>query len=115
MLIFILQFCFLKAGIVVLNGLSHSYQVENGKVYKGKIEIENTGNQLQSVKLFLQDYSYQSDGTIYYSTPHTNSKTNTDWIKINTNLVTLKAKQKQKFTMKLPFPTIFLNQEVIGA
>lgn len=103
-LIFVLQFCFLKAGIVVLNGLSHSYQVENGKVYKGKIEIENTGNQSQNVKLFLQDYSYKSDGTIYYSTPHTNSKTNTDWIKMNTNLVTLKAKQKTEVYYEITVP-----------
>ncbi|AZA75788.1 WxL protein host-binding domain-containing protein [Chryseobacterium indoltheticum] len=103
-LIFIVQFCFLKAGIVVLNGLSHSYQVENGKVYKGKIEIENTGNQQQSVKLFLQDYSYKSDGTINYSAPHTNSKTNTDWIKLNTNLVTLKAKQKTEVYYEINVP-----------
>ncbi|WP_415329221.1 WxL protein host-binding domain-containing protein [Chryseobacterium sp. MMS23-Vi53] len=104
MSIFIFQFYFLKAGIVVLNGLSHSYQVENGKVYKGKIEIENTGNQSQSVKLFLQDYSYKSDGTIYYSAPHTNDKTNTDWIKMNTNLVTLKAKQKTEIFYEITVP-----------
>ena len=103
-LIFIVQFCFLKAGIVVLNGLSHSYQVENGKVYKGKIEIENTGNQPQSVKLFLQDYSYKSDGTINYSAPHTNIKTNTDWIKLNTNLLTLKAKQKTEVYYEINVP-----------
>ncbi|MFL9834829.1 WxL protein host-binding domain-containing protein [Chryseobacterium terrae] len=102
--IFIFQFCVLKAGIVVLNGLSHSYQVENGKIYKGKIEIENTGNQSQSVKLFLQDYSYKSDGTIYYSAPHTNSKTNTDWITVNTNLITLKAKQKTEVFYEIKVP-----------
>jgi hypothetical protein len=57
----------------------------------------------QSVKLFLQDFSYQSDGTIQYSAPHTNVKTNTDWIKMNTNLNALKSKEKQKSIMKLPF------------
>lgn len=104
LLIFFLQFCFLKAGIVVINGLSHSYKIENGKVYKGKIEIENTGNQSQNVKLFLQDYSYKSDGTINYSTPQTNSKTNASWIKMNTNLVTLKAKQKTEVYYEITVP-----------
>lgn len=104
LLIFFLQFCFLKAGIVVINGLSHSYKIENGKVYKGKIEIENTGNQSQSVKLFLQDYSYKSDGTINYSTPQTNGKTNASWIKINTNLVTLKAKEKTEVYYEITVP-----------
>lgn len=104
MLIFLVQFCFLKAGIVVINGLSHSYKIENGKIYKGKIEIENTGNQSQNVKLFLQDYSYQSDGTINYSAPQNNSKTNAGWIKINTNLVTLKAKQKTEVYYEITVP-----------
>lgn len=101
---FILQFVFLKAGIVVLNGLSHTYKVENGKIYKGKIALENTGNKTQSVKLFLQDFSYHSDGTIQYSAPHTNSKTNTDWIKMNTNLVTLKSKEKTEILYEITVP-----------
>ncbi len=104
LVMFMLQFCFIKAGIVVLNGLSHTYQVETGKVYKGKIAIENTGNQPQSVKLFLQDYSYKSDGTTSYTAPHTNDKTNSEWIKINTNLVTLKAKQKTEVYYEITIP-----------
>ncbi|GAA5102882.1 hypothetical protein GCM10023210_44280 [Chryseobacterium ginsengisoli] len=99
-----LQFSFLKASIVVLNGLSHTYKVENGKVYKGKIALENTGKQPQSVKLFLQDYSYKADGTIYYTAPHTNEKTNADWIKMNTNLVTLKAKEKTEVYYEITVP-----------
>lgn len=104
LLIFALQFCFLKAGIVILNGLSHSYKVENGKVYKGKIEMENTGSQSQNVKIFLQDFSYKSDGTINYSAPHTNDRTNIDWIKFNTNLVTIKAKQKTEVYYEITVP-----------
>lgn len=102
--IFIFQFCFLKAGIVILNGLSHTYKVENGKVYKGKIALENTANHPQNVKLFLQDFSYKSDGTINYATPHTNDRTNIDWIKFNTNLVTLKAKQKTEIYYEITVP-----------
>ncbi len=104
LIIFIFQLSFLKAGIVVLNGLTHTYKVENGKIYKGKVSIENTGSQSQSVKLFLQDFSYKSDGTINYSAPHTNSKTNTDWIKMNTNLVTLKAKEKTEIYYEIKVP-----------
>lgn len=103
-IIFILQFGLSKASIVILNGLSHSYKVENGKVYKGKIEIENTGKKTQSVKLFLQDFSYKSDGTIYYAPPHTNNRTNIDWIKFNTNLITLKAKEKTEVYYEITVP-----------
>jgi len=104
LLILILQFGFLKAGIVVLNGLSHTYKVENGKVYKGKIALENTNSHPQNVKIFLRDFSYKSDGTIYYSTPHTNERTNIDWIKFNTNLVTLKGREKTEIYYEITIP-----------
>lgn len=109
LVIFVLPFCFLKAGIVILNGLSHIYNVENGKVYKGKIAIENTGNKTQSIKLFQQDFSYTSDGTINYVSPYTNERTNADWIKINTNLVTLKAKQKTEVFYEIIIPRTISN------
>jgi uncharacterized protein (DUF2147 family) len=100
----ILQFSFLHAGIVILNGLTHSYKIENGKVYKGKVAIENTSNNPQSVKLFLQDFAYHSDGTINYSALRTNKRTNGEWIKLNTNLVTLKGKEKTEVFYEITVP-----------
>lgn len=99
-----LQFGYLQASIVILNGLTHTYKVEGGQVYKGKIEMENTGNSLQNVKIFMQDYSYKADGTISYIKPHTNEKTNADWIKLNTNLITLKAKEKTEVYYEITVP-----------
>lgn len=101
---FILQLGYMQAGLVILNGLSHTYKVENGQIYKGKIAIENTGNTTQNVKIFPQDFSYKSDGTITYSTVHTNSKTNADWIKLNTNTVALKAKEKTDIYYEILIP-----------
>jgi uncharacterized protein YpbB len=98
----------------VLNGLTHFYKVENGQVYKGKVTLQNTGNTVQNVKIFLQDFSYHSDGTTYYTAPHTNEKSNTDWIKLNTNLVSLKAKEKQRYILKLTFLLKSPSQERIG-
>lgn len=100
----LLQFSFLHAGIVILNGLTHIYKVENGNVYKGKIALENTGNKPQSVKLFLQDFAYKADGTINYTSLHTNNKTNGDWIKLNTNLITLKSKEKTEVYYEITVP-----------
>ncbi|KPH12219.1 DUF3324 domain-containing protein [Chryseobacterium sp. ERMR1:04] len=100
----LIPFTFLQASIVVLNGLTHNYKVENGQVYKGKIAIENTGSKPQSVKIFLQDFSYQADGTISYTNPHTNERTNTDWIKLNTNFITLKGKEKTEVYYEITVP-----------
>lgn len=103
-LIFILSFGFLHASIVVLNGLTHNYKVENGQVYKGKISLENTGSKPQNVKLFLQDFTYKADGSIIYSIPNTSEKTNAGWIKLNTNLLTLKAKEKTEVFYEITIP-----------
>lgn len=100
---------------MVLNGLTHNYKVENGQIYKGKIAIENTGIASQNVKIYLQDFSYKSDGSMNYTAPLTNIKTNADWIKLNTNLITLRGKEKLKFIMKSLFLKKSLNRAVIGA
>ncbi|MFS4473885.1 WxL protein host-binding domain-containing protein [Chryseobacterium sp. T20] len=100
----ILQFHFLHAGIVILNGLTHSYKIENGKVYKGKVAIENTGSNPQSVKIFLQDYTYHADGTINYTALRTNTRSNGEWLKLNTNLVTLKGKEKTEIFYEITVP-----------
>lgn len=100
----ILQFSFLRAGIVILNGLTHSYKIENGKVYKGKVAIENTGSNPQSVKIFLQDYTYHADGTINYTALLTNKRSNGEWLKLNTNLVTLKGKEKTEIFYEITIP-----------
>lgn len=106
---FMLQFAFLHAGIVVLNGLTHSYKIENGKVYKGKIAIENTSSNTQNVKLFLQDFTYHADGTLNYTELHTNNRTNGNWIKLNTNLVTLKGKEKTEVFYEITVPNQALD------
>lgn len=103
-LIPILFFGFSRANIVVLNGLTHNYKVENGQVYKGKIAIENTDNKPQNVKIFLQDFTYLADGSINYTTPNSNDKSNANWIKLNTNLVTLKAKEKTEIYYEIKVP-----------
>lgn len=98
------QIGFLHASIVILNGLTHHYKVEGGKTYKGKISMENTDNTPQNIKVYLQDFSYKADGSINYTTPHTNKKTNADWIKLNTNLLTLKAKEKAELYYEITVP-----------
>ncbi|WP_411973334.1 WxL protein host-binding domain-containing protein [Sphingobacterium sp. Lzh-3] len=93
-----------KASIVVLNGLTHIYKVDKGETYKGKIEIQNTGTTPQSVKIYLQDLSYKADGSIYYSPPFTNKKTNAGWVKFNTDLLTIKAKEKTEVYYEVTIP-----------
>lgn len=101
----IFQCSIIKAGIVIQNGLTHIFKVENGKVYKGKITLENNGRESQSVKIYLQDLSYQANGIIQYLEPGTNKdRSNAGWIKLSSNQITLKAGEKTNFLYELQVP-----------
>lgn len=104
-ILLIVSFSSIKANIIILNGLTHNYNIEAGKVYKGKISVENADSHTQNVKFFLQDFTYSADGSIVYSSPNTNEKTNTNWIKLNTNLISLKAKEKAEVFYEITVPT----------
>lgn len=95
---------------MVLNGLTHTYKTEKGQVYTGKIELKNTGTAPKSIKLYLQDLSYSFDGTIHYTAPHTNEKTNADWVTLNTNLVNLGADQRVEVVYQITVPDNIIRE-----
>lgn len=101
---FIFVFIFLGinsfAAIAVQNGLTHQYKVENGKVYKGKIVIQNMADLAQNVKFYVQDQSYHFNGSTHYADPSVSAKrSNAAWIKLSTNFIVLGKKEK----MEVPF------------
>ncbi len=101
----VFHFHLVQAGIVVHNGLSHFFQVENGNKYIGKIVLENTGNETSQVKIYLQDVSYCADGTINYNAPGTEKKrSSAGWIQLSTNLLTLKPGEKTDFLYEMNVP-----------
>lgn len=93
-----------KANIIVLNGLTHQIKTEKGKIYKGNIEVQNIGKTTKNVKIYLQDYSYNSDGTTDYTEPGTNKSTNSNWLKFNTNYLELNPGQKSEIYFEISVP-----------
>ena len=41
-----------KAGIIVLNGLTHEDSAQPGESYRGSIKIQNTGKSAKSVRVY---------------------------------------------------------------
>jgi hypothetical protein len=79
--------------------------VENGKNYKGKIVLENTGKETSQIKIYLQDVSYRADGTINYNAPAKEKKrSNAGWMQLTTNLLTLKPGEKTDFLYEINVP-----------
>lgn len=100
-----------QAGIMVVNGLTHTYQIGADTYYKGVITIQNTSSDLQDVKLFKRDYSYRATGEMFYGAPDLNKRTNADWITLNTTFLTLKGKEKVDvvYEIKVPKDVVLQN------
>lgn len=99
-----------KAGIVVNNGLSHIYQVTTGSVTAGEIALENTSATPQTVKIYLQDLSYNASGATFYCDPSGKPTSNAGWIKIQTQLVTLQANEKAVIPYEIHLPDSSLQK-----
>lgn len=103
-LLILYQYSITNANIVVLNGLTHQLKTEKGQTYKGKIELQNVGKETKNIKIFLQDMTYSSDGTTNYTEPGSNKLSNSSWIKLETNLIELKAGEKADVYYELNVP-----------
>ncbi|SFI80574.1 DUF3324 domain-containing protein [Myroides guanonis] len=94
----------LFASIIVTNGLTHSYKVKGGTVQKGVISIQNTADVSQNVKLYQQDYKYNTSGASFYEDYGKNERSNLKWIRLNSNLVKIDAKSKTNVSYEITVP-----------
>ena len=92
------------AAIIILNGLSHKFKIEGGEIYKGVIEISNTENVSQTVKLYQTDYTFSSNGNTEYGTPGTTKRSNALWLEIGESFFTLGPLEKRIINFQLLVP-----------
>ena len=99
-------FCSTKAiaGILIENGLSHHLQVTAGSNYKGTVELRNTSDNTETIKLYLTDYTFSSDGSTDYPTPGTLARSNAAWITYNPNYLVLGPKEKATVQFEINVP-----------
>ncbi len=109
-LFFTFSFLFLsnpvKASIVVVNGLSHLYEVVPGETYRGVIEIQNTKDTDQAVKLYQRDYHFVYTGESYYEEPGTIERSNAKWIDVSPSYLVLKPKEKKLIAYEIKVPSM---------
>lgn len=94
-----------SATIIILNGLSHKFKVQNGEIYKGVIEVSNTENTPQAVKLYQTDYTFSSNGSADYGTPGLLKRSNAKWIEMGENMFTLGPLEKRVINFQITVPT----------
>nr|WP_321354382.1 hypothetical protein [uncultured Draconibacterium sp.] len=92
------------ANIVVLNGLTHEDEVEVGSNYRGAIQVQNTGTEAQSVKVYQRDYWYSFSGESRHDEAGTLARSNADWIKYTPTLLTLQPNEMAMIDFEVNVP-----------
>lgn len=103
-LFFILLPFFPLAGISVINGLTHAYQVREGGSYAGFIEVQNTGEAEQRVRFTLQDFLCNADGQSFYEAPALHGRSNAGWIELKGTEIVLAPREKYRLAYSVSVP-----------
>lgn len=96
----------LNATIVVLNGLTHENQVQQGESYRGVIEVQNTGDTEKGVRVYLRDYWFSYKGESRHDPGGTLDRSNAQWINYNPELLNLGPGEKATVDFEVQVPNI---------
>ena len=93
-----------QANIGVLNGLTHENISAIGETYKGIIVLKNSGKNTDQVRLYQTDFYFTCEGKKFYEQPGKLARSNSSWITISTQLVTLAPGETSQvnFDVKVP-------------
>lgn len=82
-----------EAGVAVLGSLARDTAVEPGELFEGAIELKNTGNSSQDVRLYQTDYVFAADGSNRYDPVGSHSRSNGLWLAVTPSIVTVPSGQ----------------------
>ena len=68
------------ASISISDGLTRDFHLCPGEVKEGIIEVRNSSDEPQRVRLYQTDYLFFADGSNHYDDPGTTVRSNADWI-----------------------------------
>jgi len=102
--IFLLSILYTNANIVVLNGLTHENRAQPGETYRGSIQIQNTGKNDKSVRVYQRDYWFSYTGESKHDPAGTMARSNAGWISYNPELVTLDSSEVTTIDFEVTIP-----------
>ncbi len=92
------------ASVVVTNGLTHLHKVNSGDVVIGKINIQNTKDSEQAVKVYQRDYLFFHTGEAHYNEPGSHTRSNANWMDISPTYLTLGPNEKATILYEIKVP-----------
>lgn len=93
-----------RAGVVILNGLSHEFGVNPGELYTGTIQLQNSSEDKQWVKLYQTDYFFNHKGESFYNDPGSQLRSNAPWIDISSTYFALAPREVREVNFQVRVP-----------
>lgn len=94
----------LLGSIVVINGLTHIHQTNEGEIVKGVIEVQNNGFETKAVRVYQKDYLFSHEGEVFYNSPGSNLRSNAKWIDFSPSYLELAPQQKTVINYQITIP-----------
>lgn len=96
--------CVSVAGVSVISGLTYEREAQAGDTYGGFIQLKNTGEGPQEVKIYQTDYLFYCDGSNIYGEPGNDPRSNADWITFTPHRLTIppKGTSEVNYTVEVP-------------
>ncbi|MBW2165992.1 MAG: hypothetical protein JRG74_07840 [Deltaproteobacteria bacterium] len=96
--------CVSVAGVSVTSGLTYEKENQAGETYQGVIQLRNTGEDPQEVKIYQTDYLFFCDGRNIYGEPGNDPRSNADWITFSPHRLTILPKSTSQVNYILEVP-----------
>lgn len=90
--------------VVVLNGLTHIHQGDQGKFVMGEIQVQNIGDKKERVLIYLNDLIQECNASPAYMTIGSHERSSGQWIELNTSEKILTPMEEFTIKYKINIP-----------
>lgn len=92
------------ASVEVVGSLRQSFTGNPGETIKGTIQIQNSDEAQQEVRIYQTDLLYNSQDQTFYDVPGTNKRTNANWMQYSPKTVVLNSKEARNIEFEIQIP-----------
>jgi len=93
-----------SAGFEVVGSLINKHSAHKGESYSAKIQIHNTGDNEQEVRIYQRDYLFDYTGASVYNEPVSHKRSNAAWIQYSPKTIILNGKETQDVLFEVTVP-----------
>lgn len=92
------------ARVSVLSAMSETFATAAGQTVTGKLLLGNDGEAPAQARLYRTDYLFQAGGEVSYGTPGSHPRSNSPWIELGAEIVTVppKGELEVPYTIRVP-------------